>query len=344
MKPVSIAIPVAIPVAISVASAVALLAACSSSKGDEPSKDLFESLPSGTPVVQSTNLGPVRAEIRIRPAEPRLGDVVYLELKVTAPPAVDIEMPQFGEALGRFSIVDYDWRDSRDGANAVREQLYQLQAAASGKVRLPQLRIEVTDRRPDAEETGTRELLTDELLLTVAPIELALGDDDIHPNLGKIGIKPVRPWHHWWFWFALAATALVIVVLILISGIKRAALVARKSAYDQAIERLSELRGAGLPEDDEIDSWYVELSSVIRHYLEGRFSVRAPELTTEEFLREAQRSAELSATHRQTLGDFLARCDRVKFAGDRPSPSEQNEAMAGALRFVKETRPREVAA
>ena len=320
-------------------------ASCSGRSGDADRAGLFASLPTDTPIVRSTNLGPVRAEVRVRPAEPRLGDILYLELSVEAPAAVSIEMPAFGEALGRFSIVDYDWRQSSSGDQVVREQLYQLQAEASGKIRLPQLRIEVTDERPNAENGGeTRELLTDEVLIDVAPIEIAEGDAQLRPNLGTIEIKALMPWHYWWFWLILAAIVLAIALVMTIRLVKRAALVARKSAYQRAIERLALLRDAGLPVDDEVDSWYVELSSVIRHYLEDRFAVRAPELTTEEFLREAQRSADLGEQHRELLADFLAGCDRVKFAGHRPSTEEQSGALETALRFVTDTRPAEVAA
>ncbi|MEZ4403641.1 MAG: hypothetical protein R3B06_26695 [Kofleriaceae bacterium] len=46
--------------------------------------------------------------------------------------------------------------------------------------------------------------------------------------------------------------------------------------------------------------------------------MRAPELTTEEFMQRARTAPGLSATHRDLLSAFLERCDRVKFAGYRP--------------------------
>ena len=61
------------------------------------------------------------------------------------------------------------------------------------------------------------------------------------------------------------------------------------------------------------------VSKVIRRYIEERFDIHAPQLTTEEFLRDlAQASGSqeaLLASHRELLGDFLRHCDLAKFAG-----------------------------
>jgi hypothetical protein len=93
-----------------------------------------------------------------------------------------------------------------------------------------------------------------------------------------------------------------------------------------------------MPGEELVDGWYVELSAIVRRYLENRFNLRAPELTTEEFLREARRSSELTREHRDLLTAFLEGCDRVKFAGYVPGESESLEALASARRFVEETR------
>ena len=93
-----------------------------------------------------------------------------------------------------------------------------------------------------------------------------------------------------------------------------------------------------------MDPWYVELSDIVRRYVEERFSLRAPELTTEEFLLEAGRSSELSSNHRSLLSDFLERCDRVKFARYSPGADESREALEVAARFLAESRAGEAPA
>ncbi len=338
-----------------VAIAMMAIAGCTDKSIGQTQTDLFTEIAkgiekNGSQLATETHVGPVAAKIDVFPNAPRLGDVILLRLSVTAPTGVDIEMPQFGDALGRFSIVDYDWRQTSEQQNdsheTRHEQIYQLQAAASGPLRIPQLRVEFVDRRP-ADSTGastdargeTRELLTDEISVAVAPIVLNEEETTLRSHPGKLSIATIRPWHRWWFWLIGAGIVIGLVVGLWLWRRERHRAAAKTNAFDQALTELKRLNDAGLPDDDELDAWYVELSSIVRHYLEHRFSVRAPELTTEEFLREAHRAPELTESHRHILGEFLLGCDRVKFAGHHPSPKEQQAAIASALKFVSETRP-----
>ena len=81
----------------------------------------------------------------------------------------------------------------------------------------------------------------------------------------------------------------------------------------------------------------IEVSDVLRAYLDEAFSLRAPERTTEEFLGEQQSSATLSLSQKQTLAGFLMRCDLVKFARDEPPVEQLKELQESALRLVDET-------
>ena len=80
-------------------------------------------------------------------------------------------------------------------------------------------------------------------------------------------------------------------------------------------------------------------SDTVRWYLEERFDFRAPERTTEEFLYELQATSLLTPDQKQSLGEFLNRCDLVKFARYEPGESELRELHAAALRLVEETEP-----
>src|SRR6266496_5257435 len=81
----------------------------------------------------------------------------------------------------------------------------------------------------------------------------------------------------------------------------------------------------------------ISVSGTLRAYLEEAFSLRAPERTTEEFLDELQSSALLSFSQKQLLGDFLMRCDLVKFAREEPAVDQLKELHESALRLVDET-------
>jgi len=83
----------------------------------------------------------------------------------------------------------------------------------------------------------------------------------------------------------------------------------------------------------------IAVSDTARAYLEERFNFRAPERTTEEFLRELAGTRLLLPEQKESLGGFLASCDLVKFAKYEPGEKELRELHASAVRLVEETEP-----
>jgi hypothetical protein len=82
------------------------------------------------------------------------------------------------------------------------------------------------------------------------------------------------------------------------------------------------------------------VSDTIRVYLEERFDFHAPERTTEEFLYELQDTNLLLPDQKASLGEFLTRCDLVKFARYEPAEPELRGLHEAAVRLVDETKPR----
>ncbi|MAG32148.1 MAG: hypothetical protein CL908_14795 [Deltaproteobacteria bacterium] len=294
-------------------------------------------------IARRAERGPVSVELRITPAEPVIGDVVTLELGVRAEADVEILMPEFGEALGRFEIVDFapSTRQDDDGST-LSSQKYRLQPARSGPQTIPPLRVEFVDRRdgqaPAPEGEDAYEILTDRIALVVEPVlasDAPLTLEPAHPDLG-----PRREqWLPWWGWLLVAAGALGVAApfawrVWLAAGARRR----QRSAYEVARQALDALLAGGRPSDDTMDSFYVNLSLIVRRYLEDRFGLRSPELTTQEFLTEMGRSPDLARSHQQLLRDFLMQADLVKFAGHRPSAEGVAESTAAAERFLEDTR------
>ena len=316
-----------------------LLAACSEPAVDgtetpEPQADDAETLSA------ESRAGPVVATVSLTPAAPRLGDSLVLTLTVEADAGVTVEMPVFGDALGRFGIVDFTPRReaAADGGVALTQR-YTLQSPMSGHQRIPRLRVEYVDERDGQGDGKPRELLTDELAFSVASV---LPEGEV---VGEL--RPARaplaefqgPWlERNWPWLVAGVVVLAATSVGFVFWLRRSEERARLTAYDRAMTRLDRLRRTGLPHADAVDGWYVELSDIVRRYIEERFALRAPELTTEEFLLEAGRSADLKRSHRELLSNFLAGCDRVKFARYSPEEDESRDALGVAERFLSETR------
>lgn len=81
------------------------------------------------------------------------------------------------------------------------------------------------------------------------------------------------------------------------------------------------------------------VSDTVRSYLEDRFAFRAPDRTTEEFLHELRQTNLLTDSQKTSLGEFLTRCDLVKFARHEPARPELQELHGSASQLVNETEP-----
>jgi hypothetical protein len=160
-------------------------------------------------------------------------------------------------------------------------------------------------------------------------------------NDGLRDIKPpvVIPNAWAWLWWALAAIAIAaLVAWAWRYWQKRRSLappipvvpahIRAKQRLQQALALISQPR-----------EFCILVSDTIRLYLEERFNFRAPERTTEEFLYELRETDRLLSTQKESLGEFLQRCDLVKFARYEPVEPELRDLHAAALRLVEETEP-----
>lgn len=110
--------------------------------------------------------------------------------------------------------------------------------------------------------------------------------------------------------------------------------------WEVAQQRLEALRVRELPQQGRSEAYYVDLSAILRYYIEDRLHLHAPEQTTQEFLEAAARSGQLTPGHQELLAGFLLLSDRVKFARYEPELEEMNGSFALVERFVRETTPR----
>ncbi len=81
------------------------------------------------------------------------------------------------------------------------------------------------------------------------------------------------------------------------------------------------------------------VSAIVRVYLEERFGWNAPDQTTEEFLADLRTRPDLPEWLGTLLGDFLTRCDLVKFARLEPTEAELRALHQSAVRLVSDTVP-----
>ena len=297
----------------------------------------------GKVIENTTQRGPVKAKVKLEPSEPIIGDILTLTLQVSADAEVELLMPEFGQSLERFTILDFVPREKIDdqGRTVVMHR-YRLQPSSSGTQAIPPLMIEFVDRRPGnrlaPEGEDAYEILTERLEFNVKSVVPTGASNELKAPLRELAPLGAGRGKIW--------MALIVVGIILLLGLPFAWRSwqqhrigsRRRSAYDIANSRLSKLRASPKPEGEEISAFFVELSDIVRHYLEDRFNLHAPELTTEEFLEVAATSPDLTAEHKNFLQDFLRQADQVKFAQHIPDSQSIDNALRLATNFLEQTK------
>ena len=154
-----------------------------------------------------------------------------------------------------------------------------------------------------------------------------------------------------WYWWALGGVAAATLLLLFWRWQRARPQPAPRPAVElpphvKALRALGRLHQAPRTTPAQIEAFYVEVSQVLRVYLEERFGLRAPERTTEEFLLELEQPAiaGLDLEQRLQLRRFLSQCDLVKFAAQTPGEDVHQATFAIAEGLVEATRSDRAAA
>lgn len=107
-------------------------------------------------------------------------------------------------------------------------------------------------------------------------------------------------------------------------------------AHEKALLALRELESRQLWQCGMIKEYQSGLTDIIRQYLEDRFSIRAPEMTTDE-ISAALRGESLSDTDITMVREILQIADLVKFAKAVPEENIHIRFMDKAVAFVENT-------
>ena len=144
-----------------------------------------------------------------------------------------------------------------------------------------------------------------------------------------------------WKLVGICAAALGVLALLVLAAwwtvrrIREAIRVHRMSPIQRAMYELEKLLGRGLPGRGLYKDFYVELTMVVRRYVERRHAVKAPNLTTEEFLRAAEGNPAFTREAVAELKQFLESADMVKFAGVQATPEMADAATGKARNYLE---------
>jgi hypothetical protein len=158
---------------------------------------------------------------------------------------------------------------------------------------------------------------------------------DVKPPLGLPDL--------WWLWLLLGLMAAAIGIYFLLRHKRTAQLpveppVPELQSWEKAYNQLLALRQDNLLEQRLFKEFFTRVADIVRHYIENRFNIRAPHMSTEEFLNFLSISGHLNETQKTALKEFLNSCDMVKFAKYAPTVTEAWQNFDLAKRLIDDTR------
>lgn len=283
-------------------------------------------------------LPPIRVTVGVDRPTINVGDLINYTIHVDSDTNIPFSMPQFAENLGGFVIRDWKRPEPRINEKGRREQehTYILETYLTGNYELPPASIRYQD------SSGTNILSSTPVCVEVITVaeegDLFSGIRDIKEPV-ELAEKASNRLKYWIIAISAAATAVVAITLLFALRRKReTSPVPPVPAHERAYEALRRLHALQLVDQGRIKEYYFELSIILRHYIENRFGLRAPEQTTEEFLQSIKSSDVFSSEQRGILKDFLKECDLVKFANYSASSTDAQRAHDVVVAFIEETR------
>jgi hypothetical protein len=286
-------------------------------------------------VSKTFGIGPVTFTVELSSAAITTADSLKCRLTLSAADGYEAEFPDiaFPEDVPGAILTGYEEHAATEGDRRIVRRDYEIEPEYEGTLTLP--KVEVYSHRSGEVKEDVFE--TEPVDVAVKATQAAAGDLELRPLRGLVTVEQMAAQERRiWPWVLVGAC-------VLAAGVGGIVYLARRPrrvpppppAHEVALRRLQEMADRGLS-SYAVESFFVQVTGIVRDYIEQAFGVRAPEQTTEEFLAQMM-SAAAVARHRHVLEPFLVAADEVKFACMRPDTGAMQRAFDTARSFVLES-------
>lgn len=266
-----------------------------------------------------------------------IGDQFNLNLFISQPPGIEVRFPEITDSLaGKIEVLrQYDTDTLRIDNRLELSRNILLTCFDSGIYEIPPLPFAISS------DDWNDSLFSNPIFLAVNTVPLDSMIRDIkQPIQVPVSFAEIYPY----ILIILGLAGLIYFIVYLIRKRKRKEPVfsiskPQEPAHVIALRELDELREAKLWQRNEYKQYYTRLTEIIRNYIERRFGIPAMEQTTYDILYSWKNQGYNDQNLYDILKQLLNLADLVKFAKEKPLPSDNEINLDHAYVFVRNTKP-----
>ncbi len=291
-------------------------------------------------MLHSVSAQDVKVSSRIDKETYLIGDYIRLQIQATTDSSNQLIWPQ-AESISTFDIISVNPIDTiRQQSAFILNQEIVYSIYDSGNYAMPAIQFQYKK----AGDQQMNSVFTDSINFKVGtvPVDTTSAIKPIKENID------VRVRNFLWLYILIGLAVLGIICFGLYltffskKSIKHILPKAKpKPLYERTLEKLKLLDEKKLWQQDDIKTYYSELTDILRAYMEERYQIKAMESTSDEIisqLAQLQTAPELI----EKISYILDVADMAKFAKSKPLPNENTLAMQYAVQYVEATKPPEI--
>ncbi len=321
--------------------------------------DTWDEQPIGAGISRTAGKGPVSVTLSAAPAELEFKQRTQLLVEIIAEEGIKVLESDYESSLGEgdrrfeYRVVRMDLEAAKptDDGKLRWTYRFELEFFLPGEYELPGAEVSFVglstvdgdqgEGTAAAVPADVQTVETDPLTVVVHPPEgFSLSEAELQTLIRLDPVELPGVWSRWWWLLPGLASLFVILAVLLVRRIRRSQpdVVVRIPPYEWARRQIAMLVGEDLIAKGRVQEFYYRISGILRGYIERRFSVCAPEMTTEEFLASAAGDHRFGRDMTAELDRFLGACDLVKYARREPGSQESDSVLKAAADFVERTR------
>ena len=287
------------------------------------------------PKVEKVSQNNITVEMTAAPGQVEFDKDVILTVKLLSTMAVAVDFALTEDRLQGFEVAGeiIGVPTQNDGWLEQVNQYSLTPKMSSEKFRIAPIPIKYKETAVSPVRTGwfpTKPMVFEPIVRVAVA-----ADENVFVDVKPLYVRPTFATIGLYILVGLSAIALIALIVWLIRKTHEQIQIRKMSPKERAMRELSRLLSKHLVEKHKVKDFYLELTMIVRRYIERSYGVRAPEQTTQEFLEAISSNPLFKVETVSKLKEFLESADLVKFAGYEPDVGGVDRSVDTAKDYIK---------